>query len=133
MKTISGRVDEYIKRERTTSGFIDSEVALSQAVAAAKMYSGWAVMETFQDSDGVSPEVIPEVTADTEISQSEWTIIRQLFLLYLEKEEAFELESARSMGVELFGRSSSEVVQEISLFETEKLPKLAFSVGVNTI
>ena len=129
MKSLSDRVDEYLKRERTTSSLLDTPVVLAHVVAATKLYSGWAVMEAHADVVGEPPEI----SADTEISNSEWSVIRPLFILYVEKEEAFQLEASRLAGIEVFGRSSSEVVQEIHLYETERLPKLAFSNPITTV
>jgi hypothetical protein len=72
------------------------------------------------------------VTDATVISQSEWAIIRPLFLLYVEREQAIHLEASRNFGVDVFGRSSAEIQQDIDLYE-ERLPNLAFSQPVITV
>jgi hypothetical protein len=65
------------------------------------------------------------VDGTTVISQSEWAVIRPLFLLYVEREQALYLESTRAFGSEVYGRSSSEVQQDIDQAELE-LPDRAF-------
>lgn len=77
-------------------------------------------------------EPVDWVTEKTVISQSEWAIIRPLFLLYVEREQAIYLEASRSFGAEVFGRSSPEIQQDIDLYE-ERLPNLAFSQPVITV
>jgi hypothetical protein len=44
-------------------------------------------------------------------------MIRPLFLLYLERETALQLEASRGMGIDPFGRSSSEVAGDIVQME----------------
>ncbi len=69
---------------------------------------------------------------NTVVSPSDWAIIRPLFLLYCEREQALMLESSRVMGVDVFGRASSEVQQDINTAEAE-LPQKAFVQPVFSI
>lgn len=78
------------------------------------------------------PIPFDELTEDTMVSPSDWAIIRPLFLLYCEREQALMLESSRVMGVDVFGRSSSEVLQDINTAEAE-LPQKAFIQPAFTI
>lgn len=80
-----------------------------------------------EDPVGVPLPPIPfdELTDDTVVSPSDWAIIRPLFLLYCEREQALMLEASRVMGVDVFGRASSEVQMDINTAETE-LPQKAF-------
>ena len=71
------------------------------------------------------PIPFSELTDATVVSPSDWAIIRPLFLLYCEREQALMLESSRVMGVDVFGRTSSEVQQDINTAEAE-LPQKAF-------
>jgi len=66
------------------------------------------------------------------VSYSEWALIRPLFLLYIERETAFYIESTRGFGVDVFGRSTSEVAGEIIALEAE-LPRRAFSQPIFTV
>lgn len=63
----------------------------------------------------------------TLITQSEWATIRPLFLLYVERENAMYLESARVQGVDVYGRSSAEIAQDISVAEADpQIPQRMF-------
>ncbi|SEN74837.1 hypothetical protein [Nitrosomonas marina] len=127
MQTISDRVDDYLLQERMISNMLDTTIALAQAVAATVLYAGYAELQAHVDA---SP--VPQITADTELNDSEWALIRPLFVLYMERETATHLEATRGLGVEPFGRSSSEVGQEIMQYEME-LPKKAFVREVITV
>lgn len=78
------------------------------------------------------PIGLETITVDTEVTASDWALIRPLFLLYCEREQALMLESSRVMGVDVFGRSSSEVQQDITTYEAE-LPQKAFIQPAFTI
>jgi hypothetical protein len=65
------------------------------------------------------------VDGTTVISQSEWAVIRPLFLLYVEREQALYLESTRAFGSDVYGRSSSEIMSDIDRAELD-LPGNAF-------
>jgi len=127
MTTLSDRVDEYLLEERVVSNLLDTPIVLANAVSATKFYSGYAKIESF-----VGVEPVPKIDPDTEVSNSEWAIIRPLFLLYCERETAKQLEASRNLGIELFGRASSEVEQDIRQAELD-MPKLAFSQNVITV
>ncbi|MBL0011146.1 MAG: hypothetical protein IPP22_09410 [Nitrosomonas sp.] len=60
---------------------------LAQAVAATRYYAGYANLEV---NDDVDPP-LPAIDADTEISDSEWALIKPLFMLYFELERAIQL------------------------------------------
>lgn len=129
MKSLADRVDEYLTGERALSSLLDTPITLSQIVAATKIYAGYAEMEAHIGV--VAP--IPEISGTLEINESEWAVIKPLFILYVEREEAFQLEASRSLGIEPFGRSSSEIGQDIELYITEKMPRLAFSQAIETV
>jgi hypothetical protein len=48
-----------------------------------------------------------------------------LFLLYVERETALQLEASRGLGLDVFGRSSGEVAGDIAQAEAE-MPHRAF-------
>ena len=66
------------------------------------------------------------ITKDTVLSVGEWTVIRPLFWLYVERENAQRLEASRALGLEVYGRSVSEIAGDISVMERETLPADAF-------
>lgn len=69
---------------------------------------------------------------DFDLTASEYALIWPLFKLYVEREDATGQESSRSLGIEQYGRSSSEVEAAIVLYE-EALPKRAFFAEIITI
>lgn len=62
---------------------------------------------------------------DFDITPSELSIIRPLFELYVEHENAIMLEASRNLGTDPFGRSVIEIAQDINQHELD-LPKQAF-------
>lgn len=69
---------------------------------------------------------------DFDLTLSEHALIWPLFKLYVEREDAVGLESSKSLGIEQYGRSTSEVAASIAVYE-EALPKRAFMYEVITI
>lgn len=129
---------------------LDDEQIVKVAVAAARFYAGYGDIISVSQSDvllsapgagGAYPVVAdpePEqrlslpiknlelIDADTDISAGEWVIIRPLFLLYAERGNATMIEATRGLGVDVFGRSVSEISQDITMMETETLPTKCF-------
>lgn len=73
-----------------------------------------------------------EDAQDFDLTASEYALIRPLFDLYVELENAASLEAARALGLEVYGRATSEIYQDISARESE-MPRLAFFEPVTTI
>lgn len=124
MALLSDWVAHFTGSERPLSNLLDDETLLGLALAAARFYAGYA---DFVASPGVS-----EIEASTEVSLSEWALIKPLFLLYVERETAVHLEASRGFGVDAFGRSSAEVASDIAQLEAN-LPQLAFQQPIITI
>lgn len=127
MATVAVLATRFANEERPAGNLLDDTQILAQALAAARFYAGFAAI--------VSQIVVPaptDVADSTEISLSEWALIRPLFMLYLERENAIQLEASRGMGIDPFGRSSSEVQNDILQAE-EAMPLKAFSQLVVTI
>jgi hypothetical protein len=84
--------------------------------------------QTFAVADGpaVKPSLpiknVEFLSADTDLTMGEWAIIKPLFSLYVERECATRLEASRGLGVDVFGRSVSEISQDITVMETETIP-----------
>lgn len=82
---------------------------------------------------GPIPPVDPAlIIDDAEVTESDWAIIRPLFLLYVEREQALMQEATRVMGADPFGRSSSEIASDINTYEAE-LGRKAFIQPVLSI
>lgn len=91
---------------------------------AARQYCGHADLVAGVNVDGAA--LIGDVAEqDVDISHSELSVIKPLWLLYLERENGMALEASRTQGAELFGRSVAEVQASIQDYET-RLPLLAF-------
>lgn len=127
MATLSALADNFATNERPAGNLLDGPSVLAQALAATRLYAGYAELRAHA---GVSPA--PEITGDTEISNSEWALIRPLFLLYAERETALQLEASRGMGIDPFGRSASEIAAEITQAEAD-MPHRAFFQPIITV
>ncbi len=108
------------------SCMLDSETIGRLAVAAVRFYSGWGCIASMVANEESA------VTIDTELSLSEWGVVGPLFRLYVEKEQAVQMEASQVMGITVFGRNSSEIASEIATAESE-IPVKAFSYGIITV
>lgn len=135
MATIADLVTNFYTNERP-SGFgnlLGENQLLAQCLAATKFYAGYADLESHLALPITDPPTpYPAIDETTDLSLSEWAIIRPLFMLYVERENSLQLESTRGMGVDVFGRSSSEVAGEITQYETEMHHK-AFCQEIITV
>lgn len=124
---------EYINDVRPVGLVVDEDIVCAQAVAAARFYAAYGSIDTLLPPDADAPiPPVEWVRPDTDVSQSEWGVIRPLFVLYVERENAIHLEASRGLGVDVFGRSTSEIAAEITQAETE-LPRRAFMQPVFTV
>lgn len=122
--TLADLVQAYAATRRPGWVVLEDEELISLAVAATRYYLGYG------DLGSLPPGTIPalaDIDDGTEVSVSEWATISPLFALYVEKENALRLEASRSMGLEAYGRQSSEVQGDITMMENETLPMRAFS------
>ncbi|WMC11762.1 hypothetical protein PU634_05185 [Oceanimonas pelagia] len=124
MAALSELVQRFMEQERGAANILPLESVTAQALAAARFHAGFADIAAIPEG--------ADVAADTDISVSEWAQIRPLFLLYVERETALQLEATRSMGADPFGRSSSEVGNEITQMEAD-YPRRVFCIPVITV
>jgi len=125
MALLSELVDRFLLQERGAANILPPESVTAQALAAVEFYAGFAELET-------PPELGQPITASIDISVSEWAEIRPLFLLYVERESALQMEATRSMGAEVFGRNSSEVGNDITQMEAD-MPRRVFCIPIITV
>lgn len=130
-------MDRLINNEKPDTTVIDASTVLAQAIAAVNFYSGYGALEAhlaipIADPPPVPRTPYPAITSTTEISVSEWAVIRPLFLLYVERETEIQLEASRGMGIDVFGRSSSEIAADIAQMELE-FPHKAFYQDIITV
>lgn len=128
MTTLADLAQSFSNDERPAGNLLDDDSVLAQAIAATRFYAGFAALRAHDDAGAQKPEVC----GDTDITMSEWALVRPLFLLYMERETALQLEASRGMGTDPFGRSSSEIAVEITQLESE-MPRKAFYQPIITI
>ncbi len=128
MPTIAELAAEYAQEDRPTGIIIDDAQVVRQLIAAARLYAAYGALQ-----HGTDPvPTFDDITEDTELSLGEWGMIRPLFVLYVERETAVQLEASRALGVEVFGRTVSEIDGEITQYES-MLPEKAFCQPVITV
>lgn len=125
--TLEEWANRYIVQERPIGTVLDDDVIHAQALAAANYYGGYQGLAAHAALDAVPP-----IDADTDITAGEWAIIRRLFVLYTERENAMYLESSRALGLDVYGRATSEVSADIAAFEAE-IPHAAFYSPIITV
>ena len=118
----------FATQERPTGNLLDDETVLAQAVAATRFYAGFATLRA-QEKD---TDPAPDIDGDTDITTSDWALVRPLFLLYAERQTALQQQASRGMGIDPFGRSASEVAAEIAQVEAD-MPHRAFFQPIVTV
>jgi hypothetical protein len=136
---------------------LDDEQMLQKIVEATRYYAGYGDIRSISQSDQLpgapgpgaayptppddepaqrAPlpvKLLDQIDGDTVLTVGEWAIVRPLFVLYVELGNATLLEATRGMGQDVFGRSVSEVSQDIALMENETLPAKCFQMPMETI
>ena len=128
MAQIVDLAHNFVTDERPVGMVIDEDQIVHQLVAAVRFYAGYAKLQALEEFAAPLEKITPE----TDITSSEWAIIRPLFLLYAERENALQLEASRGMGVDVYGRSVSEISSEITQPEAD-LPMRAFVIPIETL
>ncbi|PFH08073.1 hypothetical protein BCF11_0425 [Collimonas sp. PA-H2] len=156
-KTLKALALLFCGAERPVGIVLEEETVLAQALAAARYCGGYgpfdallpavpvAVMpsearDPWESSSSYPRFPVPDnlypssdfVELDTPLTQSEWAIVRSLFILYVERENAVYLEASRSLGVDVYGRSASEIAQDIVQKETD-VQRLMFCMPIVTV
>lgn len=129
MATLEALAIRFATQERPAGNLLAAPDVLAQAMAAASFYAGFAEIRS---RVVIPPAAVPALSETTEINESEWALIRPLFMLYIERETALQLEASRGLGMDVFGRSSSEVAGDIVQIEME-LPHRAFCREIVTV
>lgn len=135
MATLAALADRFATLERPAGNLLDPDSVLAQAMAAASFYAGYAAITSRIPAPVVFPALpapVPVISGATEISESEWALIRSLFMLYVERETALQLEASRGLGMDVYGRSTAEVAGDITQMELE-LPARAFCRTIITV
>lgn len=142
MQTITQRVEAFFER-RPDANIIEEPEALRWLLEAVRKYDGFGELEhhyqqriTHEEAiaSGAQPGalVLAPIDENLPISNGEWTTIEPLWMLYMERERASLIEAGRMMGDMSFGRTTSEIAQEINIYE-EGLHLKAFSMDCYTV
>lgn len=118
-------VQDFESQERPVGIVLESSILLAQMVAATSFCVGYGHLESFYDNTGLLITPYPTITANTDITYSEYAIIKPLFMLYVERETALYNEASRGMGIDPFGRLVAEVAADITMMEQEMPHKMA--------
>lgn len=114
-----------------TTNMLDQATAEKFIIEATREYQAWGFLgvDKAHFDDGQNWQFkAAEITPQTELSSSEWGVIKPLAELFAERETALMQESSRLASHEPFGRSSSEIQQEIAQYRQEYLRKWAFNM-----
>ena len=125
MMSLSALATQFETLERSAGVVLDSAAVLAQVLAATRFHAGFATLSS-------QPLGSEPITGATDVTHSEWALIRPLFMLYIERETCLQLEASRGLGLDVFGRSSGEIAGDITQAEAE-YPKRAFYSPVITI
>jgi hypothetical protein len=126
MAQLAELAQRFAEAERPAGNLLDGQAVLAQLVAATRFYAGFGAIASR------AADRLPDIDAQTGINDSQWALIRPLFLLYVERETALQLEASRVMGADPFGRSSSEIAAEITQAESD-MPRKAFAMPILTV
>lgn len=126
MSSIKELVETFEQKERPVGTLLDAETLTAQLVAATRFYAGFAVIMARASDSTV------KIDENLDLSDSEYALIRPLFLLYVERETALQIEASRAMGVDTFGRSAAEVAADIAQAE-DSMPRKAFFQPIVTV
>ena len=132
MATLQFYADRFINVERPAGIVLDPESVETMLVKATEFYSGYARLKVHDAAIAIDTNAVLTIDMNTDVSWSEMALIAPVWHLYVEREQALQIEAGRIQGIEGFGRSSSEVGSEIQLKEQE-FPRLAFVQEAFTI
>lgn len=123
--TLEDLAARFANDERGAANILPIESVMALAVAAVSYYAGFAELEGADEGQAIDGAL--------KITVSEWAEIRPLFVLYVERENALQLEATGILSAGGgFGRSSSEVAGDITRLEAE-LPRRVFFHPIMTV
>ena len=103
---ISEMVAQFQAVGETTGLLLDAVQLTYCALNAARFYAGFGPLRLL-------PATATEPDAATDMTAGELALIRPLFVLYVEREQAAMLEASRAANVEFYGRSVGEIAADI--------------------
>lgn len=142
-ESIKTKVQRYLTEEAPDTNLLPPAQVLALALAAVRKYIAYGELaaqrlqrqeweQAFQrDASTPRPAPLP-INEELIVTPSEWAVVSDLWSLYLERDQAKQMEASRGLGVEAFGRASSEIEADIRA-EHESLPMRAFWFGPFTV
>jgi hypothetical protein len=137
--TLSELVAEFVAT-RSPGWLVLTEIESQEcALAALRFYAAHGIVASLivLDPDGVPVDTSADIgliDATVELTAGEWAVVRPLFSLYVEKEQALRLEASRAAGLEVYGRQVAEVSADIAVMEgPDGLPSRAFGMPAVTV
>ena len=125
--TLTQLIAEFIA-SRLTGGLVLAEPDVTKAIVkAVRFYAGYAEIKYF-----VNAPTLSQIDSNVTLTPSEWAIIQPLFNAYADHENALRLEASRGLGLDVYGRSSSELASEIKQLEMD-LPRKAFYQSIASV
>jgi hypothetical protein len=123
--TVAVLVTEFMA-SRYTGGLVLTDVEVTTAmVKAVRFFAGYASLAHFANQPTPITPTVTQIDSTVALTTSEWAIIQPLFNAYVDHENAIRLEASRGLGLDVFGRSVSEMAGEIKQLEAD-LPRKAF-------
>ena len=130
--TVAVLVTEFMA-SRLTGGLVLTDVEVTTAmVKAVRFFAGYAVLAHFANQPTPMTPTLTQIDSTVALTPSEWAIIQPLFNAYVDHENALRLEASRGMGLDVFGRSVSELASEIKQLEMD-LPRKAFYQSIVSV
>lgn len=123
---IQGIIDLFLSEERSLAVLLPDTQVQALAVSAVGFYCG------YNDLKSVPNTELEDIHLGAKISIAEWAVIKPLFLLYVERETALQVEATGMQGVSGYGRGSAEVNADIARLE-EAFSTLASCFGIITV
>ena len=125
--TLTQLIAEFMA-SRLTGGLVLAEPDVTKAmIKAVRFYAGYAEIKYF-----VNAPTLSQIDSNVTLTPSEWAIIQPLFNAYADHENALRLEASRGLGLDVYGRSSSELASEIKQLEMD-LPRKAFYQSIASV
>jgi hypothetical protein len=127
---LSKLIEAYI--DVLPAGIVVDETQVTRSlIKAVRFYLGYATLlngtlATDRIHTKISEGNETESCMDFDITPSEYSIIRPLFELYVEIENATSLEASRVMGMDVYGRQTSEIQSDIREYEADMSRKAFF-------
>lgn len=122
--SLAALVSEYMSTGLTTGNVVPDAQVQQALIDAVRKYIAYADLKERKPPNN-DVLTISDIASTTTLTASEWGIIQPLFKLYAEQLNAKILEATRGMGLDVYGRSVSEVAADIAIYE-EDLPHKCF-------